>query len=156
MLSSSLNVRNIFNKLSSTKGNQVRKPVMFPLKTLPPLKKPVREPVREKSRLSFQQDVLFSKLILTSFFQILNITVSSSRVTPRRGPVNIIFAVKSTQGFLNGSEVSELLRNLSVVEFSFYLGYPVLQIAEREYGPLGRAGEVMVGILVEELFLKFF
>ncbi|XP_011850895.1 PREDICTED: UPF0606 protein KIAA1549 homolog [Mandrillus leucophaeus] len=62
--------------------------------------------------------------------QILNITVSSSRVTPRRGPVNIIFAVKSTQGFLNGSEVSELLRNLSVVEFSFYLGYPVLQIAE--------------------------
>ncbi|XP_045420093.1 UPF0606 protein KIAA1549 homolog [Lemur catta] len=62
--------------------------------------------------------------------QILNITVSSSRAAPRRGPVNIIFAVKSTQGFLNGSEVSELLRNLSVVEFSFYLGYPVLQIAE--------------------------
>ncbi|XP_012661685.1 UPF0606 protein KIAA1549 homolog [Otolemur garnettii] len=62
--------------------------------------------------------------------QILNITISSSRVAPRRGPVNIIFAVKSTQGFLNGSEVSELLRNLSVVEFSFYLGYPVLQIAE--------------------------
>lgn len=29
--------------------------------------------------------------------------------------------------------MSELLRNLSVVEFSFYLGYPVLQIAEREY-----------------------
>nr|XP_035110530.2 UPF0606 protein KIAA1549 homolog isoform X1 [Callithrix jacchus] len=62
--------------------------------------------------------------------QILNITISSSRVTPRRGPVNITFAVRSTQGFLNGSEVSELLRNLSVVEFSFYLGYPVLQIAE--------------------------
>ncbi|XP_021566220.1 UPF0606 protein KIAA1549-like, partial [Carlito syrichta] len=62
--------------------------------------------------------------------QILNITVSSSRVAPRRGPVNIIFAVRSTQGFLNGSEVSELLRNLSMVEFSFYLGYPVLQIAE--------------------------
>ncbi|XP_053409692.1 UPF0606 protein KIAA1549 homolog isoform X2 [Nycticebus coucang] len=62
--------------------------------------------------------------------QILNITISSSRVAPRRGPVNIIFAVKSAQGFLNGSEVSELLRNLSVVEFSFYLGYPVLQIAE--------------------------
>uniref|UniRef100_F6ZQ93 KIAA1549 n=2 Tax=Equus caballus TaxID=9796 RepID=F6ZQ93_HORSE len=62
--------------------------------------------------------------------QILNITVGSSRVAPRRGPVNIVFAVKGSQGFLNGSEVSELLRNLSVVEFSFYLGYPVLQIAE--------------------------
>ncbi|XP_062957264.1 UPF0606 protein KIAA1549 homolog isoform X2 [Cynocephalus volans] len=62
--------------------------------------------------------------------QILNITVGSSRLAPRRGPVKIIFAVKSTHGYLNGSEVSELLRNLSVVEFSFYLGYPVLQIAE--------------------------
>ncbi|KAM5255765.1 UPF0606 protein KIAA1549 homolog [Ctenodactylus gundi] len=62
--------------------------------------------------------------------QILNVTVGSSRVAPRRGPVNIIFAVKGVPGFLNGSEVSELLRNLSAVEFSFFLGYPVLQIAE--------------------------
>ncbi|XP_066898157.1 UPF0606 protein KIAA1549 homolog isoform X2 [Kogia breviceps] len=62
--------------------------------------------------------------------QILNITVGSSRLAPRRGPVNIVFAVRGSQGFLNGSEVSEMLRNLSVVEFSFYLGYPVLQIAE--------------------------
>ncbi|XP_035312281.1 UPF0606 protein KIAA1549 homolog isoform X1 [Cricetulus griseus] len=62
--------------------------------------------------------------------QIVNVTIGSSRVTPRRGPVNIIFAVKGTHGFLNGSEVSDLLRNLTVVEFSFYLGYPVLQIAE--------------------------
>ncbi|XP_057624894.1 UPF0606 protein KIAA1549 homolog isoform X2 [Chionomys nivalis] len=62
--------------------------------------------------------------------QIVNVTIGSSRVAPRRGPVNIIFAVKGVQGFLNGSEVSDLLRNLTVVEFSFYLGYPVLQIAE--------------------------
>jgi hypothetical protein len=60
--------------------------------------------------------------------------------------VNIVFAVRSTQGFLNGSEVSELLRNLSVVEFSFYLGYPVLQIAEREYRGLSRrTGEATAG-----------
>ncbi|XP_045876198.1 UPF0606 protein KIAA1549 homolog [Meles meles] len=62
--------------------------------------------------------------------QILNITMGASRPAPRRGPVNIIFAVRGTRGFLNGTEVSRLLRNLSVVEFSFYLGYPVLQIAE--------------------------
>ncbi|XP_069927545.1 UPF0606 protein KIAA1549 homolog [Oryctolagus cuniculus] len=62
--------------------------------------------------------------------QILNVTVTASRAAPRRGPVHIIFGVRGAQGFLNGSEVSELLRNLSVVEFSFYLGYPVLQIAE--------------------------
>lgn len=62
--------------------------------------------------------------------QILNITVGSSRGAPRRGPVRIIFAVRGAQGFLHGVEVSERLRNLSVVEFSFYLGYPVLQVAE--------------------------
>lgn len=75
----------------------------------------------------------FWKLILTSPFQILNVTVGPSRTAPRRGPVNIVFAVKGAQGFWNGTQVSELLRNLSVVEFSFYLGYPVLQMAEREY-----------------------
>uniref|UniRef100_A0A673SYY6 KIAA1549 n=1 Tax=Suricata suricatta TaxID=37032 RepID=A0A673SYY6_SURSU len=62
--------------------------------------------------------------------QILNITMGASRPAPRRGPVNVVFAVRGPQGFLNGTEVSQLLRNLSVVEFSFYLGYPVLQIAE--------------------------
>ncbi|XP_036102233.1 UPF0606 protein KIAA1549 homolog [Molossus molossus] len=62
--------------------------------------------------------------------QILNITVGSSRGAPRRGPVNIVFAVRGPQEFWNGTQVSELLRNLSEVEFSFYLGYPVLQIAE--------------------------
>uniref|UniRef100_A0ABI7WLX5 KIAA1549 n=1 Tax=Felis catus TaxID=9685 RepID=A0ABI7WLX5_FELCA len=62
--------------------------------------------------------------------QILNVTMGASRPAPRRGPVNIVFAVRGVQGFLNGTEVSQLLRNLSVVEFSFYLGYPVLQIAE--------------------------
>lgn len=66
--------------------------------------------------------------------------MGSSRLAPRRGPVNIVFAVRGSQGFLNGSEVSELLRNLSVVEFSFYLGYPVLQIAEREWCSPGECG----------------
>ena len=47
--------------------------------------------------------------------------------------MSIIFAIRDRYGFLNGSEVSEQLRNLSVVEFSFYLGFPVQQIAEREY-----------------------
>lgn len=47
--------------------------------------------------------------------------------------MSIVFAIRDRSGFLNGSEVSEQLRNLSVVEFSFYLGFPVQQIAEREY-----------------------
>lgn len=67
------------------------------------------------------------------FFQILNITLSSPRAAFRQGPVSIVFAIRDRYGFLNGSEVSEQLRNLSVVEFSFYLSFPVQQIAEREY-----------------------
>lgn len=66
-------------------------------------------------------------------FQILNITLSRPGVAFRQGPVSIVFAIRDRYGFLNGSEVSEQLRNLSVVEFSFYLGFPVQQIAEREY-----------------------
>lgn len=59
--------------------------------------------------------------------------MTRSRTIFRQGPVQIVFAVRENNRFLNGSEVSELLRNLSVVEFSFYLGFPVQQIAEREY-----------------------
>ncbi|NXS95477.1 K1549 protein, partial [Jacana jacana] len=62
--------------------------------------------------------------------QILNITLSRHGGAFRQGPVSIVFAVRGRYGFLNGSEVSEQLRNLSVVEFSFYLGFPVQQIAE--------------------------
>uniref|UniRef100_A0A6I8P347 KIAA1549 n=1 Tax=Ornithorhynchus anatinus TaxID=9258 RepID=A0A6I8P347_ORNAN len=62
--------------------------------------------------------------------QILNVTVGTPWTGPRQGPVSVVFAVRGRDGFLNGSEVSELLRNLSRVEFSFYLGFPVQQIAE--------------------------
>lgn len=46
-------------------------------------------------------------------------------------PVDVTFAVRDGRGYLPGSEVSEHLRKLSLVEFSFYIGFPVLQIAER-------------------------
>lgn len=49
-----------------------------------------------------------------------------------RGPVDITFVVRDAQGYILGSEVSSHLRHLSMVEFSYYLGYPVQQIAERE------------------------
>ncbi|XP_037691992.1 UPF0606 protein KIAA1549 homolog [Choloepus didactylus] len=88
--------------------------------------------------------------------QILNITMGSSRLAPRRGPVNIIFAVKSQQGFLNGSEVSELLRNLSMVEFSFYLGYPVLQIAEPFQYPQLNLSQLLKSSWVRTVLLGVF
>ena len=46
-------------------------------------------------------------------------------------PVDVTFAVRDGWGYLLGSEVSQHLRKLSLVEFSFFVGFPALQIAER-------------------------
>lgn len=63
--------------------------------------------------------------------QLLNITTGAVQAAPGgKVPVDIIFAVRDGRGYLPGSEVSEHLRKLSLVEFSFYVGFPALQIAE--------------------------
>lgn len=49
----------------------------------------------------------------------------------QKGHVDITFAVRDGRDYLLGSEVSEHLRKLSLVEFSFYIGFPAQQIAER-------------------------
>lgn len=49
-----------------------------------------------------------------------------------KAPVTITYSAQDHSGFLNGSEISDQLRNLTLVEFSFFLGFPVKQIAERE------------------------
>lgn len=48
-------------------------------------------------------------------------------------PVDITFTAYGSRGYLLGSEVSNALLELTTVEFSYYMGFPVLQIAEREY-----------------------
>nr|XP_056702553.1 UPF0606 protein KIAA1549 homolog [Euleptes europaea] len=85
--------------------------------------------------------------------QILNITLGRSRAVYRQGPVQIVFAIREKRGFLNGSEVSELLRNLSVVEFSFYLGFPVQQIAEPVYYPQLNTSHLMKSSWVRTVVL---
>lgn len=67
-------------------------------------------------------------------FQIVNITTNHKPQEQRlaRPPVDITFTVRGPGGYLMGSEVSSALMRLTVVEFSYYLGFPVLQIAERE------------------------
>ncbi|KAG7215110.1 hypothetical protein INR49_022758 [Caranx melampygus] len=68
--------------------------------------------------------------------QLLNITLGVSRPVPeQKVPVDITFAVRDGRGYLPGSEVSEHLRKLSLVEFSFYIGFPTLQIAEPFHYP---------------------
>ncbi|NXQ84949.1 K1549 protein, partial [Nyctibius grandis] len=85
--------------------------------------------------------------------QILNITLGRPGVAFRQGPVSIVFAVRDRYGFLNGSEVSEQLRNLSVVEFSFYLGFPVQQIAEPFHYPKLNVSQLMKSSWVRTVLL---
>ncbi|NXJ65206.1 K1549 protein, partial [Rostratula benghalensis] len=85
--------------------------------------------------------------------QILNITLSRHKGAFRQGPVSIVFAVRGRYGFLNGSEVSEQLRNLSVVEFSFYLGFPVQQIAEPFHYPKLNVSQLMKSSWVRTVLL---
>uniref|UniRef100_A0A4W5RDS5 Si:ch211-1e14.1 n=1 Tax=Hucho hucho TaxID=62062 RepID=A0A4W5RDS5_9TELE len=65
---------------------------------------------------------------------IVNITMNQPG-SQQREPVDVTFAVRGAIGYLNGSEVSNNLRLLNMVEFSYYLGFPVLQIAEPFHYP---------------------
>ncbi|XP_018424915.1 PREDICTED: UPF0606 protein KIAA1549 homolog [Nanorana parkeri] len=67
--------------------------------------------------------------------QIVNISTSLPRDMVWKAPVTITYTVQDRGGFLNGSEISDQLRNLSLVEFSFFLGFPVKQIAEPSQYP---------------------
>ncbi|XP_033471078.1 UPF0606 protein KIAA1549 isoform X1 [Epinephelus lanceolatus] len=68
--------------------------------------------------------------------QLLNITMGTRlAAAEQKVSVDIVFAVRDGRDFLPGSEASEHLRKLSLVEFSFYVGYPVLQIAEPFHYP---------------------
>lgn len=53
----------------------------------------------------------------------------------QRATVEVTFAVRDGRGYSPGSEVSDRLRKLSLVEFSFFVGFPALQIAERKARP---------------------
>ncbi|XP_051801977.1 UPF0606 protein KIAA1549-like isoform X3 [Acanthochromis polyacanthus] len=68
--------------------------------------------------------------------QLLNITMGVARpAAEQKVPVDITFAVRDGRGYLPGSGVSEHLRKLTLVEFSFYVGFPALQIAEPFHYP---------------------
>ncbi|XP_051911415.1 UPF0606 protein KIAA1549-like, partial [Hippocampus zosterae] len=69
--------------------------------------------------------------------QLLNVTLGGARpAAAQKLPVDIVFAVRDGRGgYLPGFEVSRHLRKLSLVEFSFYVGFPALQIAEPFHYP---------------------
>ncbi|XP_051579871.1 UPF0606 protein KIAA1549-like isoform X2 [Myxocyprinus asiaticus] len=92
----------------------------------------------EKGLISALAEVRRRSLESTNFtVHILNITLSPVVMTlqQQKIPVEITFAVRDVRGYVPGSEVSAQLRFLSVVEYSYYLGYPVQQIAEPFHYP---------------------
>ncbi|CAN9498747.1 unnamed protein product [Ophioblennius macclurei] len=68
---------------------------------------------------------------------IVNVTLAAPKHEERllKKPVDITFTVRDSRGFLAGSEVSDTLMRLTTVEFSYYMGFPVLQIAEPFHYP---------------------
>ncbi|XP_044049699.1 UPF0606 protein KIAA1549 isoform X3 [Siniperca chuatsi] len=69
---------------------------------------------------------------------IVNITMAAPKYQEQRlvrQPVDITFTVRGSRGYLMGSEVSNALMKLTMVEFSYYMGFPVLQIAEPFHYP---------------------
>ncbi|XP_015230231.1 PREDICTED: UPF0606 protein KIAA1549-like isoform X2 [Cyprinodon variegatus] len=69
---------------------------------------------------------------------ILNITTSANKYAEQqlvRQPVDITFTVSGSRSYLMGSKVSNALMKLTMVEFSYYIGFPVLQIAEPFHYP---------------------
>lgn len=79
--------------------------------------------------MNTQQSVVIFNVHL---LQLLNVTMSMTLAdAEKKVPVDITFAVRDGRDYLPGSEVSEHLRKLNLVEFSFYVGFPALQIAER-------------------------
>ncbi|XP_067276298.1 UPF0606 protein KIAA1549 isoform X1 [Pseudorasbora parva] len=98
---------------------------------------------------------------------ILNITLSpmGKAVQQQKVPVEITFAVRDVRGYVPGTEVSALLRQLSVVEFSYYLGFPVHQIAEPFHYPELNTSQllrsswvktVLLGVLDQRMSDKIF
>uniref|UniRef100_A0A8C3G2P0 Si:ch211-1e14.1 n=1 Tax=Cyclopterus lumpus TaxID=8103 RepID=A0A8C3G2P0_CYCLU len=69
---------------------------------------------------------------------IVNITMAAPKYQEKRlvrQPVDLTFTVHGPRGYLVGSEVSNALMKLTMVEFSYYMGFPVLQIAEPFHYP---------------------
>nr|XP_023700918.1 UPF0606 protein KIAA1549-like [Paramormyrops kingsleyae] len=86
--------------------------------------------------------------------QIINITMGATKtLRQQRAPVDITFAVRDFSGYLEGSLVSSHLRLLTMVEFSFYVGFPVLQIAEPFHYPELNVSQVLRSSWVKTVLL---
>eukprot|EP00066_Takifugu_rubripes_P026343 XP_011615609.1 PREDICTED: UPF0606 protein KIAA1549 homolog [Takifugu rubripes] len=86
--------------------------------------------------------------------QLLNITRLQAAVVEHKVSIDITFAVRDGRDYLLGSDVSERLRKLNLVEFSFYVGFPVLQIAEPFHYPELNSSHQLRSTWVRTVLLK--
>uniref|UniRef100_A0A3Q1FRE1 UPF0606 protein KIAA1549-like n=1 Tax=Acanthochromis polyacanthus TaxID=80966 RepID=A0A3Q1FRE1_9TELE len=87
---------------------------------------------------------------------IVNITMAAPKYEDHRlvrQPVDITFTVRGSRGYLMGSEVSNALMKLTMVEFSYYMGFPVLQIAEPFHYPELNTSQVLRSSWVRTVLL---
>ncbi|XP_034444196.1 UPF0606 protein KIAA1549 isoform X1 [Hippoglossus hippoglossus] len=87
---------------------------------------------------------------------IVNITMDAPKYQEQRlvrQPVDITFTVHGSRGYLMGSEVSNALMKLTMVEFSYYMGFPVLQIAEPFHYPELNTSQVLRSSWVKTVLL---
>ncbi|XP_056272301.1 UPF0606 protein KIAA1549 isoform X3 [Pseudoliparis swirei] len=87
---------------------------------------------------------------------IVNITTAAPKYQEQRlvrQPVDLTFTVRAPRGYLVGSEVSNALMKLTMVEFSYYMGFPVLQIAEPFHYPELNTSQVLRSSWVRTVLL---
>ncbi|TNN39010.1 UPF0606 protein [Liparis tanakae] len=91
------------------------------------------ESVEKGLTMAFAEVRRRSKQSTNFTVHIVNITTAAPTYQEQRlvrQPVDLTFTVRAPRGYLVGSEVSNALMKLTMVEFSYYMGFPVLQIAE--------------------------
>ncbi|MED6236256.1 hypothetical protein ATANTOWER_006586 [Ataeniobius toweri] len=96
------------------------------------------ESVEKGLIMAFAEVCRRSKESTNFTIHILNITMAANKSVEQqlvRQQVGITFTVSGSRGYLMGSKVSNALMKLSMVEFSYYIGFPVLQIAEPFHYP---------------------
>ncbi|XP_049579110.1 UPF0606 protein KIAA1549 isoform X2 [Syngnathus scovelli] len=94
------------------------------------------ERIEQGLTMAFAEVCQRSKASTNFTVHIMNITMAVPKnLELGRYPVDITFTVQSPQGYLMGSEVSIALMKLTKVEFSYYMSFPVLQIAEPFHYP---------------------
>ncbi|XP_055030194.2 UPF0606 protein KIAA1549 isoform X1 [Misgurnus anguillicaudatus] len=108
----------------------------------------------EKGLITALAEVLRRSQESTNFtVHILNITNSLTAPKYQKAPVEVTFVVRDAHGYVLGAEVSALLRQLSVVEYSYYLGYPVKQIAEPFHYPVLNTTQLLSSSWVRTVLL---